>query len=649
MKSKFLAMFVTVALLLGMTGCSSNDDPAPVDKALEKSLVGLWWDEFEYSDVTEAGVPFSRVLLAVKADADHTGSIYLGVFNDKSDEPLALYGGPTDAGFTWQLLSDGSVLLSDPTTGESRVLTRGNGSSYGNTMTDVSSTNMTFANGSVTLTNGTYSGTLAKADAGKQAEIERLMAGQSKNIPLTIEALTDGTVVVDIRGRLELGMKYSVNGGSKTLINTSTNIPVSAGDKVQLYGYANYTQIYGSDDYRVSILGSGEGFKCKAYGNIMSLLDEENFATKTDLPDEENVFYRLFRRNTALTDASGLLLPATTLSRSCYSHMFSECDALTAAPALPATTLAKECYFGMFDGCDALTSAPALPATTLAEACYYYMFYGCRALTTAPTLPAPTLVSDCYYSMFWGCWNLNSVTCLATSGIDENLSTHHWLNDVAPTGTLNVPNKTRAKWPKGTNGIPSGWTGKYPDGSTWTPPRALAEATAEDVGKIATADGNIYDTKAEAEADGTTAVAMIAYVGTESDCSHGLAIALSNENGNYVDDWNAAKRDIESKAAVRGGTWRLPSEKDWQYMFIGCGSDEPYSPIGDYKSMDCSGFYNKLKDLGDTSMFDARFFTSTPKDKTLMYYVEIDAWYARFYYSMFDYNTPKGARACLAF
>ena len=65
-----------------------------------------------------------------------------------------------------------------------------------------------------------------------------------------------------------------------------------------------------------------------------------------------------------------------------------------------------------------------------------------------------------------------------------------------------------------------------------TGPRALAEATTEDIGKIIGEDGKIYATKEAAEAAGTTAVAMIAYVGndaeTNSTYKHGLALALKD-------------------------------------------------------------------------------------------------------------------------
>ena len=181
-----LTLFVAAVLLLSTTGCSKDDDPAPIDvSAAEKELVGLWWDEFKYADVTEEGVPFTRAMLVVQADEDHTGCIYLGVFDDKSDEPLAIYGGPKDAGFTWKVLSDGKIQLGDPDTGETvemaPALTRG----YGSNMTNTSNTNMSYNNGTVTVTNGDQSNTLHKADAGKQSEIEKkLSTGVNSEIGL---------------------------------------------------------------------------------------------------------------------------------------------------------------------------------------------------------------------------------------------------------------------------------------------------------------------------------------------------------------------------------------------------------------------------------------------------------------------------------
>ena len=178
-----------------MTGCSKDEaTPSNTAKLSEQDLVGLWWDEFEYADVTETGKPFTRALLAVKADADHTGCIYLGVFDDKSDEPLAIYGGPEDAGFTWRLQADGTLLLGDPATGKTYALarTRGaDGGSYGEGATDVSNTSLTYTGGSVTMTNGSYSGTLAKADAETAANITKTLS-----TPTLADALVKGAKVV---------------------------------------------------------------------------------------------------------------------------------------------------------------------------------------------------------------------------------------------------------------------------------------------------------------------------------------------------------------------------------------------------------------------------------------------------------------------
>lgn len=167
-------MLAAALIMLGLGGCSKDDKD---DKSsginvaeLEKELVGVWWDEYEYSDVTETGEPFSRVLLVVKADADHTGCIYLGLFDDTGDKPLAVYGGPEEAGFTWQLLQNGNLKLAERVTDESRAQTRSSGN-FGSEMTDVSSANMSYNANCVTMSNGDYSGTLEKADAQQEAEI----------------------------------------------------------------------------------------------------------------------------------------------------------------------------------------------------------------------------------------------------------------------------------------------------------------------------------------------------------------------------------------------------------------------------------------------------------------------------------------------
>ena len=267
-------------------------------------------------------------------------------------------------------------------------------------------------------------------------------AGPSLSTPLTMEAITAGTIVVNNPPQ---GMQYSMNGGAKTPV-TATAIEVSAGDKVAFYGSGtNITSYQGT-------MITGGTAQVKVYGNIMSLVDEMGFTTATTLTSSQT-FLGIFYGNFGLTDASDLFLPATTLTTLCYIGMFANCYNLTTAPALPAEQLSPGCYYYMFMDCKSLTTAPALPATTLADECYSNMFDGCSSLTTAPELPATTLPSQCYHEMFKGCSNLSSVTCFATTFGDN--STFDWLNGVATSGTFTKA--ANANWEEGDSGIPSGW------------------------------------------------------------------------------------------------------------------------------------------------------------------------------------------------
>ncbi len=295
-----------------------------------------------------------------------------------------------------------------------------------------------------------------------------------KKTPLTLKAKTAGTIKVSSP---KSGMQYSKNGGAKTAV-TSDPINVAIDDVVQFYGNGTSITSYSGTNI------SGGTADCYIYGNIMSLVDEENFATATTLTGN-NAFKELFKGCTNLYSHSTnkLVLPATTLTENCYRYMFVRCENLTVAPELPATTLADDCYDSMFDRCTSLTTAPALPATTLAEYCYYNMFYGCTSLTvapelpattlaygcydcmfedctnltTAPVLPAATLETRCYNNMFKGCTNLNSVTCLATN-ISASSATTNWLSGVAATGTFTKAAGMTDWELDNASGIPAGWT-----------------------------------------------------------------------------------------------------------------------------------------------------------------------------------------------
>jgi hypothetical protein len=242
-----------------------------------------------------------------------------------------------------------------------------------------------------------------------------------------------------------------------TRVTSTGNIEISVAknDVVRFYG-DNATYATGDDSNQHTNIQCTND--CYIYGNIMSLIDSKDYATKTELT-EYLTFCGLFQDNTHIKnhDSNALTLPATTLTVSCYASLFEKCKKLTAAPELPATKLAFGCYDSMFSGCTSLTTAPELPATSLVDHCYNYMFKGCTGLTAAPELPATNLAGSCYCYMFYGCTSLKTVTCLATD-ISGSYCTYYWLEGVADGGTFTKAKDADWSIKTGSDGIPSGWT-----------------------------------------------------------------------------------------------------------------------------------------------------------------------------------------------
>ena len=302
--------------------------------------------------------------------------------------------------------------------------------------------------------------------------------------PLTFEITSDGNINwVTTDNSVARTIEYSKNGGEWTSITSNTgssapSISVVSGDTVQFRG-DNTT--YGSDSRFNNNRFSKTTAGFKAYGNIMSLIDSTGFTTATTL-QSAYTFNSFFEGCTGLTDASNLILPATTLADSCYYRMFIGCSSLVNAPELPATTLANTCYREMFQGCTSLVNAPELPATTLANYCYDSMFIGCSSLVNAPELSATTLAEGCYYSMFKnctilvnapelpattlanycyrymfsGCTSLNSITCLATN-ISANGCTSNWVSGVSSNGLFACADGMSSVWTRDVSGIPKTW------------------------------------------------------------------------------------------------------------------------------------------------------------------------------------------------
>ena len=347
----------------------------------------------------------------------------------------------------------------------------------------------------------------------------------------------------------------------------------------------------------------------------------------TSLPEDflpaktlaNNCYEKMFGDCDGLTSLPEGLLPAGKdgeglLADWCYGGMFEDCDGLTSLPEklLPAMTLKELCYWDMFAKCDGLTSLPEkfLPATTLAKECYMYMFLRCEKLTESPVLPDATLAERCYSNMFSNCPKLSNVTCLATSASLGSATDpfNEWLyNSGTASGCERIVYVDPSMLNPATDIFDLANSG---DNSTkkWTlATNDYAHLTSANIGNMLAADGNIYSNAAAATTAGTTAEAVIAYVGSVAKYfEHFLAIALTDVDGSEH-KWADALTAVGTYAAAHpiniGGTtyntsttgdtyydivdenhtttsatavtmkqgWRLPSVTDWRYVLDGIG------------------------------------------------------------------------------
>lgn len=308
-------------------------------------------------------------------------------------------------------------------------------------------------------------------------------AGWGGQEPLTIEAIEDGTITISNPRQRTLRYSTAANlsiGDATTSSKQQIEIPVSAGDKLRLWGD---NAVYGHEDredYYTRISGSGLHY---VYGDLCSLVSSGGYTTVTAL--EPYAFTGLFMGDTKLKShpTEKLVIRPTTVGTGCFRGMFNGCTALERAPELPATTLAPNCYEGMFYGCTALKQATALPATTLADFCYMGMFHSCSSLQNPPAISAQTLATACcmnmfsectslkespaltagtlepycYSMMFSRCTSFKKITCTA-SNISAGNALENWVDGVPSGAGGTFVKKSGVSWPSGTSGIPTGWT-----------------------------------------------------------------------------------------------------------------------------------------------------------------------------------------------
>ena len=222
------------------------------------------------------------------------------------------------------------------------------------TITPTTATNEIYAalsglNGKVTLTatkgSHTYTYTTPEAKTLTDGNFYRVTVKLTKEPtpypqPLTLECFDDDgcTVTVTDYGDLEY---YQSDIKEWKEYTSDSDIQLLKGEWVNFRG-TNATAGTGSSEY-MNIKCNGN---CYVYGNVMSLLDKDNFATMTTLP-YDYTFQNLFKDNIYITNAEDkeLVLPATVLTQNCYFQMFSGCTNLNYIKCLATDISASNCTY----------------------------------------------------------------------------------------------------------------------------------------------------------------------------------------------------------------------------------------------------------------------------------------------------------------
>lgn len=208
---------------------------------------------------------------------------------------------------------------------------------------------------------------------------------------------------------------YSTDGYNWTTWDGTTITAASDGTKYNLYFRGSNNTYVGNDSNTAYWVITGSNVSVS--GEMSALMDYEDTIARTDITITDYAYKGLFLNQTALVDASELIIEKVNVDYSC-SAMFLGCTNLVKAPYLPATTLGYRCYIDMFQGCSSLTEPPALPATNLEGDCYYAMFGNCTSLVKAPALPATSMHNNVYREMFKGCSSLTKAPKLPATNMD---------------------------------------------------------------------------------------------------------------------------------------------------------------------------------------------------------------------------------------
>ncbi len=251
-------------------------------------------------------------------------------------------------------------------------------------------------------------------------------------------------------------IQYSKDKSTWTTLNlvsgTPATVEMSSGEKVYFKNESGKLNCYdGSNNSFITKISCSGAHT--ASGNIETIVDYLN--PIDDTLTITGQLAELFRDDSTLTNASGLEIPYTNLSSSCYSSMFRSCSSLTTGPVLPATSVTASAYQFMFSNDTSLTTVPQMEAETVGNRGMYSMFSGCTTLTKVE-IDATSIGNEAMRQMFYNCSNLAEVEThfTSTSATDCTLN---WLYGVVATGT--IYNDGKATLATGSaSGVPSGWT-----------------------------------------------------------------------------------------------------------------------------------------------------------------------------------------------
>lgn len=169
---------------------------------------------------------------------------------------------------------------------------------------------------------------------------------------------------------------------------------------------------------------------------------------------------------------------------------------------------------------------------------------GCKAITTEQAV-----------ALAKQCWTVAGNTVYVVKDIDGFTVDYIYTSDGKNTSDV-IRTTTEDFVDRYVSGTNTAWFVE--------PPKAAADATTEDVGKVIGADGNIYANKSAATAAGTTAVAKIIYVGATGNATycHGLALAMSDASWGI---WSTSNGSAHTYKTSNSGDFSSIIEDGLQY------------------------------------------------------------------------------------